>query len=463
MQTLDFQVLHDAYRGTGSSAYRPESLLAIVLVETLAGITSPAAWHRDASDRDQCKFVGNGVTPSRSAWYDFRDRCGKFINQVHQCLVTDAIDKNLIDPHNCAIDGTFTAASASRHKIFNLKQINRRLAKLKRVIRKLDDRHQIASSKLPVATPNWVAKTSSGRQDQRRRLVDAKRRLLENIGKNRLKSKRYQKDELRMLISPADIDAVIGRDKMKVLRPLYNVQFMTDCTSDVIVAYGTWAQNNDNATLSPMIQKTQAVVQGRLRTVHADSGYCSILDLQDCQALNIDLYAPVQDNTAAKRKLPNGEIQIPSQEFCFDDDTREMTCPGGHEMKFTKEVQIPRADGRTLGELRFEQSPTLCSACELASRCLGGKSKRRTVARQSQQRVLDAQKKKMASEAGKRSGRLRGQVIERRFADGKLHRNQGVQNGRGLGRVCAEVGLLAVAQNTLTLYNLEKRRAQPPT
>ncbi len=54
-------------------------------------------------------------------------------------------------------------------------------------------------------------------------------------------------------------------------------------------------------------------------------------------------------------------------------------------------------------------------------------------------------------------------MIERRFADGKLHRNQETQNGRGLHRVRPEVGLLAVAQNTLTLYNLEKRRAKPAT
>ena len=64
----------------------------------------------------------------------------------------------------------------------------------------------------------------------------------------------------------------------------------------------------------------------------------------------------------------------------------------------------------------------------------------------------------MGSELGKRSVRLRGQVIERRFADGKLHRNQGVQNGRGLSRVYAEVGLMAVAQNTLR-FTTEKNHA----
>lgn len=460
---VDIDTLHAAYRGTGSKPFRPECLLAIALVEILKGVTSPAAWHFDASTRDQCKFVGNGVCPSRTAWYDFRDRCGKFIDEVHQSLVTDAIEKELIDPHECSIDGTFTAAAASRHKIFNLKQINRRLAKLKRIIRQLDDPGQTASSKLVKAIPNWVGKTPDGRQDQHRRLTDAKRRILENIEKNRLKPSRHRKDESRMVISPADIDAVIGKDKKKVVRPLYNVQYMTDCASDVIVAYETWAQNNDNGTLVPMIQKTQVMTAGRLRKVHADTGYCSILELQDCARENIELFAPVQDNTAASRKLPNGEIQIPSKDFCFDESTRIMTCPAGNEMSFVKEVQVPRADGRKLGELRFQQSASLCSACPLAFRCIGGKSKRRTVARQTQQGILDTQKKKMESDEGKRSGRLRGQVIERRFADGKSHRNQETQNGRGLHRVRAEVGLLAVAQNTLTLYNLEKRGPKPGT
>ena len=128
-------------------------------------------------------------------------------------------------------------------------------------------------------------------------------------------------------------------------------------------------------------------------------------------------------------------------------------------MKLVKEVQVPRACGRTVGELRYEQSACLCSSCPLATRCLGNKSKRRTVSRQSEQWILDAQQNKMLSDKGTRSQRLRGQVIERRFADGKLHRNQDTQNGRGLTRVRAEVGLLVVAQNTLTLYNLEKRRA----
>jgi hypothetical protein len=431
-------------------------MLAVALFEILRGQTSPAVWHQDATSRDQCKFLGLGIAPSRTAWYDFRDRAGKFIEKVHQGLIAQAIDDQTIKPTECSLDGTLTAAAASRHKIYNLKQINRRLNRLKRAVRRLDDPSQRASSNSLDAIPKWIAPTPSGRQEQLDRFRRAKRRMLENIGENRGKHSRYRRDESKMVISPADIDAVIGKDKRKVVRPLYNTQYTTDCASDVIIAYGVWAQNNDNGTLAPMIGKVQEITGNLLEVLHADSGYCSILDLKDSESLGIDLYAPVQDNTAATRKLANGQTQIPSKEFTFDESTRGLTCPGGHAMKFVKEVQVPRACGRTLGELRYEQSASLCSACSLSTRCLGDKSKRRTVSRQSEQRILDAQQKKMLSDEGVKSQRLRGQVIERRFADGKLHRNQDEQNGRGLCRVRAEVGLLVVAQNTLTLYNLEK-------
>jgi len=457
LNVIDHRPLHDAYRGTGSEPYPPERLLAIVLFEILNGITSPASWHRDADTRDQCKLLGQGVSPSRSAWYDFRDRCGKFIDSVHQDLVRSAIAREQIDPTNCALDGTFTAAAASRHKIFNQKQISRRFATLKRAVRTLDDSGQIASKTPLPNVPRWVASTPSGREKQLCQYRQAKLHILENIKKNRGKPKRYQRDEDKILICPTDVDAAIGKDKKRVVRPLFNMQNMTDCASDVIVAYGVWSQTNDNGTLASMIKNTQSITGDRLRTLDADSGYCSILDLKDCKSVGVNLFAPVQDSTIAKRKSKSGEPQIPSQEFAFQESTRKMTCPGGHAMKFVKEVQVPRADGRTLGELRFEQSPSVCAGCKLASRCLGPTSKRRTVSRQSEQHVLDRQKEKMDTVEGRRSQKRRAQVIERRFADGKQHRNQGVQNGRGLMRVLAEVGLLVVAQNTLTLFNLEKR------
>lgn len=457
LDVLDLEPLREVYRGTGTKPYPPECMLGIALVEILLGESSPARWCSDASTRDQCKFVGRGIAPSRTAWYDFRDRAGKFIESVHQQLVGHAIEQEVIEPTECAIDGTFSAASASRHKIYNLKQINRRLNRLKRAVRMLDDPRQTAAKKPLSKLPRWIAPTPVGRTRQLNQFRQAKHRMLQNIDENRQKHSRFRRDESKMTISPADIDAAIGKDKKKVIRPLYNTQWMADCTSDVVVAFGVWAQPNDNGTLVPMIEKTQQIIGGCLQTVHADSGYCSILEIKDCQSLGIELFAPVQDNTKeVNRKSISGQKQIAAKEFMFEESTCCLTCPAGHDMKLVRTAQVPRADGRRLGQYLFEQTVDHCQSCPLADRCLSGKAKRRTVTRQVEQPLLDQQLAKMETDEGKRSQRLRAQVIERRFADGKRHRGQGEQNGRGLSRVRAEIGLLVVAQNTLTLYNLTK-------
>ncbi|MDZ4852389.1 MAG: hypothetical protein SGI77_24135 [Pirellulaceae bacterium] len=332
----------------------------------------------------------------RLTWYEFRDRAGKFIEKIHQRLIHIALEEKIVDPTECCLDGTFTAAAASRHKIFNLRQINRRISKIKKVIANLDDPTQPHSSRPLDKIPGWISPTRNGRKEQVKSLRAAKAKILECIKENRTKPTHYQRDEGKIFVSPADVDAVVGKDKKKVVRPLYNTQYMSGTTSDVIFAYQVWAKNNDQGTLLPMIEKTQSITNDGLSVVHADCGYCSILDLQDCALIGIDLYAPVQDNNGlVARKAADGKNQIPAQEFRFDQATKSLTCPAGHAMNFRSEVQVPRADGRHVTELRYKQLSTHFRGCPLAGSCLQPGVTRRTVSRLREQELLDAQQKKM--------------------------------------------------------------------
>ena len=463
LQRVDPETLRQIYRGTGSRAYDPMRMLAVALYCILIGMASPARWFKQFRDSRPCQLLGRGITPSRSVCYEFRDRCGKCIDELHQQIIASAINDDLIDPGEGCLDGTFVAAAASRHHILNLKQLNRRLAMLKRVIRTFDDPQQTASAKPAEAIPYWVAKTTDGRIEQLERYRSAKRRILEQIDQNRQRPKAYQRDEDRITIAPADIDAVIGKDKHKVVRPLYNIQYMSDAESDVILSFDVFAQNNDTGLLAPMIDCTHEVLPHLLDAVHADAGYCSVLELHDCQERGVELFTPVADRSAVKRnESQDGGEQIPAIEFQFEVHSGTMTCPAGHQMRRVSRTNTPRADGRRVVELRFEQNESACQACQLSGSCLGKNSCRRTVRRLEEQHLLDAQKKKMDSEAGRRSNKIRKSQVERRFADSKSHRDATKLHGRGLSRAKPEIGLLVVAQNALTLYNLVKRKLPPP-
>lgn len=461
LQRLDPETLRQVYRGSGSPSYEPLRMLAVALYCILQGIASPAKWFRQFRNSKPCQLLGRGIRPSRSVCYEFRDRCGKCIEQVHQQIVQSAIDEDLIDPREGCLDGTFVAAAASRHNLLNLRQLSRRLAMLKRAVRTLDDARQPAAGCVE-ALPAWVAKTPTGRLEQLERHRLGKHRILEQIGQNRGRPKAYQRDEDRITIAVADIEAVIGRDKLKVVRPLYNVQKMSDAQSDMILSFDVFAQNNDTGLLAPMIDHTHKVLPHRLEVVHADSGYCSVLELEDCRQREVELFAPVADRSAVKRnESQDGGEQIPAIEFKFDASCGTMTCPADHTMRRVSRTRTPRADGRRVAELRFEQAETTCQACSLSGNCLGKDSRRRTVRRLEDQHLLNAQKEKMDSPAGRRSNSTRKRQIERRFADSKSHRDGACLHGRGLRRAKTEIGFLAVAQNALTLFTLASSRQTP--
>lgn len=454
----DHLALYEAYRRTGSAPYRPERLLAIVLVLILQGVRSPSKWATSAGNDARCRLVGRGIAPSRTTFYNFRDRAAKFIEAFHTQMIQAAIQQEHIDPIEGCLDGTFVAAWASRHKMFRLEQISRRLSVIKRAIAQLDDANQAASRRPLKSIPSWLAKTASGRQDQLRSFRAAKAQILDEIRFNRTLPKSLRRKEEGIKVSPADIEAVIGKDKFKVTRPLYNVQYMCDSGSDVILSYDVFRKKNDTGTLIPMVQKTQTIIGRTLPKVHADSGYCSLLEIKDCLELNVDLFAPVAERKSSKsRSTDSGQTQIPANEFDWDESSGSLCCPAAHPMRQVTRSKDPRADGRHVIELRFEQDENRCAGCELADRCLASGSSRRTVRRLEDQSLLDAQKEKMAGKAGIASSRQRKMRIERRHGDSKKHRGGGQLHGRGLSRATAETGLMVVAQNCLTLYLLVKR------
>lgn len=451
------QLLSDAYRGTGTPAYPPQLMLGIALFMILNGRRSPSQWFRAATDCDQCKFLGRGIKPARKTWYDFRDRSAKFIHHVHSQMIQYAIEQENIDPSDGCLDGTMVAADASRHVVLNLTQVSRRLNRIKRVIASKDDPSQVASRKPLQHTPSWLAKTRSGRQEQYARYRQAKCRILEEMRANRDLPKSLQRDQQRIVISPADVDAVIGKDKLKVTRPLYNVQYMSDFRSDVILSYGVFCKKNDTGMLLPMTQATRSLVGERFKRVHADAGYCSLLELEDAQQADVELFAPVTNKSESENcHTASGLAQLNAKDFQWDASSGILTCPHGYPMQLIGRSKDPRRDDRFVIELRFEQSEPKCSDCPLRDRCLKTGSPRRTFRRLENQHLLDEQKLKMESDVGRSSMRQRKIQVERRFADSKQHRGGSRFHGRGLRRVTAETGLMVVAQNSLAIYKLEK-------
>ena len=126
LPSLDLGPLWQSYSGRGSLPYSPELLWALVLVEQQRGRASPSPWHRDQRDSVALLWVGQGIQPARSVWYDFRDRLAPFLDGWNEQVLRRAIPRRLTDGSDAATDGTRIAACASRQRWMNHSQITSR-------------------------------------------------------------------------------------------------------------------------------------------------------------------------------------------------------------------------------------------------------------------------------------------------------------------------------------------------
>lgn len=443
----------EVYRGVGKLAYDPIVLLKMVLYQLLLGRHSPAQWHADALRNVAMQWIGRGYTPARRTWYDFRDRAEKFIDLLHNQFVGLAIAQGHAKATTAALDGTSIAACASRHRMVNEQTLQRRRELLADVIQGVNTDGS--------SWPQWMPPTLTGREDLAARMDRAAEVLSERLAKNEARPSGKRKHPDKVVVSLSDPDAPLGLDKRKTYRPLYTIQKMVDPVSHLTLSYTCEASTSDAGMLAPMIDMTQSITGGGLKTVLADGGYCTILDVADALERGIDLIAPVSESgTARRNKAASGENQIPRSEFHFDADANCYRCPQGQVLRYKDREKKQRSGGRVLYQSRYQCDAATCGACELASRCLGGKGGR-MIKRTEGEELLEAQREKMETEAAKAKYKLRGQTVELVFADTKGNRGHDRFHGRGLARVRAETGLLTLAQNLLRLDKLQRSSKTP--
>jgi transposase len=450
---LDLTSLFTSYAGVGSKAHRPDLMLKIALYEIQTGHHSPDQWARDTSDRRCLLWLGWGIRPSRSRWYAFRDRIGPLLEGYHRQILTGAVAQGITTARRGSLDGTSIAANASRHRLVNLARLRRRLEALDRVIA-ADTAHQD-----PGVIPAWMARRPATRRRQRYRFREAQRKLLREHARNAQRPRDHQQDPEKIVVSPSDPEAALGRDKEKVFRPLYTLQIVQDTESPLVLGYEVFPQATDAGTLMPLRQRVHDLTGIWLERVLADAGYTSALDLFDCAQAKVDLYAPYQEKDPTEPRRGKGpQRQIPKSEFDWLPAEQTYVCPQGHRLIKSGRESRARAEGRAV-ELTIYRCPgEHCQACPLAARCTRS-AKGRTIKRNEHEDLIVAHQAKMKTAEAKAISKQRGQTVELRFADAKAHRGLRRFSGRGLERARIEVGLCVLAHNLLVVWRAGQRKA----
>jgi Transposase DDE domain len=449
MTHLDLTSLYDAYAGRGKAPHRPDLMLAIVLFELRRGRRQPSQWFQDTQENCALWWLGYGIHPARSCWYEFRDRTGPYLDRLNRHVLHQAVNTELTRVERGALDGSAVAANASRRRLINAERLQQRGTQLEAA--RQDDAH----GHTPTEVPAWMAKTPHGRTAQHKRYRQAQEHLARLQAANQQHSPSERRAPDKIVVSTGDPEAALGVDKDHVFRPLYTIQTVRDVASPLIVSYDVFAQATDAGTLPPMLKRTEQLTGRRLKDVLVDSGYVTGIDLALCAQAGVILYGPWKANDVS---APKATMLFTKAQFQWLPELETYRCPAGHVLKRVGRETCGRSGGREEVVVRYGVKDTTCHACPLRPQCTTSQKGGRSIRRSEHEDVIIAHQAWMETAEAKAVYRLRGQTIEIVFADFKEHRGLRRFSGHGLTRARTELALEVLVHNLLVLHRFSKQR-----
>jgi hypothetical protein len=455
MAGLDLARLLASYSAGGTRPIRPDLMLRVVLIEMQDGRCRPSQWFRDLREHVPLMWAGFGIRTSRSGCYEFADRVAPFLDDWNRQVLDECRRRKITPAKRGALDGSAVAANASRHRLLNEEQLTKRRTQLEQACA------ADAGAAGTEALPGWMAKTPRGRIEQHQRLQAAHVRLGELQAVARRQQPNRRRPAEKIVVSPSDPQAALGRDKLKVFRPLYNIQLICDLDSPLVLGYGLFAQSGDDGTLKPTLKRLRKTFEIVPETLLTDAAYITACNLVHSQTQAVKLCGPWKENERTQRKKATkkepGAQKLPKEKFEWLPDENAYRCPEGHRLTQIGKERRLQSDGDVNTVYRYRCPSQHCRSCPQRGACATNPDRGRSLRRSEHEALIETHKSYMQTDAAKDLYKLRGQTVELGFADLKAHRSLQRFSGRGTFRARRQLALAILAHNLISLI-----KAQPP-
>lgn len=316
VERQDLSALFDAIKARGAAPGRraidPRILFALWLYAVLDGVGSGREVARLSREHDAYRWICGGVSVNYHALNDFRSGGGgndAAMDEVLSDNVAALAAVGAITLERVAQDGMRVRADAGAASFRRRTSLREHQAEARELVQTLKSQAQADPGE---ASRRAQAARLRAAQEREQRIAQALARLPEMEAAKRRNGDKPEDARA----STTDADASNMKMGDGGFRPAYNVQFATDCASQVIVGVDTVTAGSDMAQLAPMV----AQVEQRLGQVPeqwlVDGGFPGHAQI-DAVAGKTELYAPVPRPKATKKaKGKDGdEPPAPGSEF----------------------------------------------------------------------------------------------------------------------------------------------------
>lgn len=295
-EELDLSAIYATYvEGRGGPPYHPAMMTALLLYGYTQGMRSSRRLARACEERVDFMAVTGMQRPDHDTINEFRRRHAEALEGLFAQVVRLCAEAGLVSLGHVSLDGTKIRANASKHKAMSYDRMKKSEAELKAQI------HRYFEESAAIDEAEDLELGKGRRGDEQPAWVKSKKERLARIRAARIALEKEAEEEARARAEkqaerpsstpgpkPAppskEPDGTTQRNftdpESRVMRTKgtfeqsYNAHAAVDADRQVIVACEVTNQQNDGATLVPMLEQVKENCGRRPHEVSADAGYC---------------------------------------------------------------------------------------------------------------------------------------------------------------------------------------------
>lgn len=307
---LDLRSIRDTYTASGSAAYHPEMLTALLFYAYATGMRASRKIENGTYDSVAFRYIAANTHPDHDTIASFRRRFLPHLQAAFNQILVLAKELNCLKVGRVSLDGTKIKASASKHRSMSLEGSERLKTRLRREVERMFELAEEADRSDEAAEAEMdFPKEIERREDRLKAISEAQERIRVREAERQAQDKEEHEEILadRDRIEKGNGKKLKSRPperRNKGIRPGaqlnltdadsrimpshegfvqgYNAQAAVDTDSMLIVAATLSQKATDRRLLKPMLRKLDELPVGRPDAILADAGYFSELNVELC-------------------------------------------------------------------------------------------------------------------------------------------------------------------------------------
>ena len=298
VERQDWSELESRVKARGSVAGRraidPRILFALWLYATLQGVGSGREIARLSQAHAAYRWICGGVGVNYHGLNDFRAENAQWFDELLSDNVAALAAIGVITLQRVAHDGVRVRANAGAASFRRRERLGKQLKLARQLVQTL--KQQTQDDPGGASRREQAARDSAAQRRERR--IEAALARLPEIEQAKRRNGGKSEDARA---STTDDQASVMKMADGGYRPAYNVQFASDCASQMVVGVDVTTSGSDMAQLAPMVQQVQQRLGRAPEQWLVDGGYPAHEQL-DVVAEQTEVYAPVPKPRPPKAK-----------------------------------------------------------------------------------------------------------------------------------------------------------------